>query len=514
MFSQGTGTTAMNRKRLPISMLVVLPVGIGLSLYAFTSKSPLAEEPPAPAVGVDLQTSVSPPPSPPQLQAEGSVPSTEATPFVVVTQRGDLREGVLVRVATGDSDCLNARQGPSTAEPNAFVNMCLPNGFEAMISSSPVEAEGRWWWHLAGGGYVAEEYIEYAGEMGGRVVAQSAGQPGLIAFLRDPGEVWVMRPDGSDQRQLRDESDAEDPYGPWLSDLRWSPDGTKLSYNMRVYREGASAQTNDFYVIALDGSDLVHLAGVAGGGWSPDGRSIGVVADVEADGMGGGWRGVPGVLDLETGAVAPVGVDLPWDLAWQQDAPQFNFDGTLLLLTYSYYDEAAAVTHRGTLITEMVGSQVRQFSPSEDTWHGAPTWSPVGNQVAYYVSKGNESGYEVVDAVGGTTLAYVPLPAPSEFRGGRCGGGSDMYRPAFSRDGATLHFPSMLGAGGTTGIWSFDLRSKQLRQTQSASPQRPASGPGDLVAFDDGGALFTANAAGGFGTLIAGGRSPVWSPDQ
>ena len=90
----------------------------------------------------------------------------------------------------------------------------------------------------------------------------------LIAFSSDT-VLYVMRPDGSDRRQITD-IEAEYPA--------WSPDGTKLAFmSIRL----PTSQTNpdyEVYVVGLDGTGLKRMTFWRGENglpaWSPDGRQI------------------------------------------------------------------------------------------------------------------------------------------------------------------------------------------------------------------------------------------------
>jgi Tol biopolymer transport system component len=95
-----------------------------------------------------------------------------------------------------------------------------------------------------------------------------------IAFLRAPigyDEIWLMSPDGSNQRQLTTPPSMDDEHAT-DSMPDWSPESDELLFT-RHYRG-----RTDIYVIRSDGTGLRRLTKQAGvhswPAWSPDGRRI------------------------------------------------------------------------------------------------------------------------------------------------------------------------------------------------------------------------------------------------
>jgi hypothetical protein len=54
------------------------------------------------------------------------------------------------------STCANVRDAPGL---NSRVVACLKNGTPVSVDSAPVYADGHIWWHLAGRGWMAHEYL-------------------------------------------------------------------------------------------------------------------------------------------------------------------------------------------------------------------------------------------------------------------------------------------------------------------------------------------------------------------
>ena len=94
-----------------------------------------------------------------------------------------------------------------------------------------------------------------------------------IAFVRDFKGIFVMNPDGSGQTQILDGASAG--FFSISSFANWSPDGQKLVFNGLVK---GSQDGSDIYVINADGTGLTRLttdpADDSCPAWSPDGKKI------------------------------------------------------------------------------------------------------------------------------------------------------------------------------------------------------------------------------------------------
>ena len=94
-----------------------------------------------------------------------------------------------------------------------------------------------------------------------------------IAFIRDFQGIFVMNPDGSGQRQILDGPPMG--FGSITSFPDWSPDGKKIAFNGTVK---SSSDGADVYVINADGTGLTRLttdpADDSSPAWSPDGTKI------------------------------------------------------------------------------------------------------------------------------------------------------------------------------------------------------------------------------------------------
>jgi hypothetical protein len=96
-----------------------------------------------------------------------------------------------------------------------------------------------------------------------------------IAYFSDAGgngDVWVMRPDGSDRRNLT--ADAPPPLNEYPT---WSPDGARIAFNS--YRDGQF----EIYVMNADGTGARNLSRHSARdewpSWSPDGGLVAFMSE-------------------------------------------------------------------------------------------------------------------------------------------------------------------------------------------------------------------------------------------
>jgi hypothetical protein len=410
-----------------------------------------------------------------------------------------------VRVNAGPGDCLNARNTPSISEQWSIVNICLPDGHEAMISGDAREGDGHWWWYLAGLGYVAEEYLQYVGEMDIRAntLAELSGH-GKVAFLRGY-DIWVMEADGSGQQLIVDnpEPDGPNDYLPWPEYLRWSPDGTKLAYVVARPDEVDSA---DLHIRSLvDGSEQV-LERTAGGEWSPDGAQMGIIREFKRIGMSmAEYQGVPAILDVATGAQLVLGSER----IEQHKPTSFNFDGSLFMVTMSDWNETTSASAVAMVFYDAEGIETSRITFGENEYYASPEWSPAANIVAAHATTDSEARYTLFDVSTGRLIGTAVVPVYSSKLGGRCGGG-DMWKTAWSADGTHVLYSFQWGDTGANGIWAWDIASGAQRLVVAANAGEPTAGPDGAVMFGAGGHIFVGTTAGGLPRIMTDGSSPVW----
>ena len=508
----------MEARRAPIGVLLIVPVVVGLGLYAFTAQEPVVDPSATPEVSVTATPEASPTIDFVATSASENATAVASypTPTPGISQRGDFYTGAWVRVTTGDGDCLNARLAPSTTQEYASVSLCLPEGYEGLIVSDAQEADGRWWWQLAGTGWVAEEYLRYVRDADVRaaMAPQYAALGGHIAFVRESGAIWTMRPDGGEQRELVPPHSDSNGYQIWPSELSWSPDGSLLSYNISNWGSTDEPPSMALHVVDLAGNDRV-VARAAGRNWSPDSARIGVIVDPAPQQMGGGWQGLPAFVDVASGEIAYYGEPSAWEGAWFRDPPAYNYDGSLVMFEYNRsFDDG---TYESAIfIGDGAGNEVARIEAPEGTWDASPIWSPTDNRMGFFHSTSSEvptSEFVVYDFATATHTARASMPETSPSAGGKCGGG-DMWRAAWSRDGRHLLYGLDNRTTGNNGLWSLDAATGETRIAPAQDAFNVSAGPNGSAAFGAAGYIFIADIGGGFPTLITDGHSPVWSSGQ
>jgi TolB protein len=260
-----------------------------------------------------------------------------------------------------------------------------------------------------------------------------------IAFLSDRGgnglEIYLMNPDGSNQRPLRVAADGGPISG---ANIEWSPDGKRLKYETFGFDLG------DIYVIeavAPGGGDsivppqVINSSRPSGmndtdASWSPDGTML-VFRSVGCDGCG-----ISELYTMNADGTNRVQVT---NVAGFEAAPRWSPDGTRVA-----YD-ADRNGSRGIYVknADGTGAEVK-VSGGADTAGGA-VWSPNGSQLAFVESSGKVC---VVSPNGSGMTLLTDVPA----------NGSTLF---WSPDGARVGFHSMNGAAVDLFVANADGKSRK-----------------------------------------------------
>jgi TolB protein len=188
----------------------------------------------------------------------------------------------------------------------------------------------------------------------GRHIAFSSDRTGQL-------EIWVMNPDGSDQVQLTFD-DSRD-YGP-----TWSPDGKRIAF--RSDRDGNA----EIYSMRADGTDPRRLTNSPSSDntprWGPDGRIL-FVSD-----RGSGSKTSLWVMNSDGSNQHRF---TPSSFFWNESRPTWSPDGSHVIFQ-SDRDGPLGNTELYSVAAD--GSDLRRLTtyPGKDDW---PTWSPDGTEIAF-----------------------------------------------------------------------------------------------------------------------------------
>ena len=192
--------------------------------------------------------------------------------------------------------------------------------------------------------------------------ATPPGRNGLIAWTR-PGflkdsEIWAMNPDGSDKHRLTSNASND-------ADPAWSPDGSMLAF------ESVTGNAFNLYVINADGSGVRQLTHSTKHtdvqpAWSPDGTKI-AFSRQDMQGRGGIW-----VVAVDGSSL----VHLTGE-AHQNSHPNWSPDGSTIAF------ESDRTGGHDLWLMNADGSNQRPLLSTPDVQEENPNWSPDGSQIAF-----------------------------------------------------------------------------------------------------------------------------------
>jgi len=240
--------------------------------------------------------------------------------------------------------------------------------------------------------------------------ATPAGVNGRIVFMRldETGQwqTWVANPDLSSSQRI---TDASTNSSGWAV---WSPDGARLAFlSDRTDPDLADADYRaDIFTMRPDGSDVRQVTDGIGysstPAWSPDGGLIAFAADR------GSYPTQEGIFVIRPDGTGLRRVTTLRASSVYQESPRFSPDGSRLVFTEYRGGTEQKFFHRpgGNLVGEQSalfvvnvdGSQLRQITPW-GTRVGDADWSPDGTRLVFETVTehiGNTASVMLVDANG------------------------------------------------------------------------------------------------------------------
>lgn len=290
--------------------------------------------------------------------------------------------------------------------------------------------------------------------------AQAPSQVGTLVFVstRDGNdEIYVMRPDGSGQTRLTDNTIRD--YAPAWSPVPERVEGTNTATNARIAFASHRDGNTDIYSMHADGSNPIRLTTHAAvddsPAWSPDGTQIAFVSHRD---------GNPEIY------IMPVPPDMP----------TASGEGNA-----SIEDKVVRLTQNAVA-------------------DGSPSWSPDGTKIAFSSFRSENHDIYVMNLDGSEQMNLTMNP------------GRDLD-PAWSPDGTQIAFCSFRGRQFDIYVMYAD-GSEQTNMTPNAmSGMAPVWSPdGSRFAFhsfqNGKYSIYAMNTDGSGQTLLTGGEAFNWEP--
>ncbi len=232
------------------------------------------------------------------------------------------------------------------------------------------------------------------------------------------GEIYAMRPDGSEERRLTANSVFD-------TDPDWSPDGERIAFvSAPDSIPGTPTRRPDIFVMNEDGSEVRRVFQSSSAAWhprwSPDGRRI---AFENYDPAAPGFRVY--VMDADGSNVRQIP-----SAAGENFSPEWSPDGTRIL----FLSNRAPRGWWTMYVVNADGTGERQLSDESVCFYNIfyIRWSPDGSRIAYTCQSEGGDIYTVrADGTDRRLLIEHPPGTPSQDFG-----------PVWSPDGSQVAFTS------------------------------------------------------------------------
>jgi Tol biopolymer transport system component len=236
-----------------------------------------------------------------------------------------------------------------------------------------------------------------------------------IAFVHAIGlshSVWLMRPDGSEQRELVN-------VGAMVERLTWSPDSTRLLYDVQnappTHVEVVDVRTGVRRSLTPPGQADFYAT------WSPDGREIAMTSNPFAS------TSHIDVVDAADGSRRTVSAVPGTDPAWSPDSREIAFAG---IRSFPEYADRYGPPQRldlyvvradGTGLRRLTGPLDDDLGREPGAFH--PSWWPDGSRIFFHSGEGVSAPTSVfeVNADGSCEQRFGPTDVPLIFPAWRPG---------------------------------------------------------------------------------------------
>ena len=279
-----------------------------------------------------------------------------------------------------------------------------------------------------------------------------------FASFRNNYDIWIMDADGSNKRNLT-RSSSYDMYP------AWSPDGSKIAFgtDRGIPHVGGDYVQQEIYVMNADGTNVRNSTGsrsVADGfpAWAPNGELTWIRGNDPAH------PPMLWAMQADGSARKSLGIAAQFP-AWQpaSDCDRVEAGGALAFSRLGRDDHF-------DIYVQMPGTDARNLtdSPADDTF---PSWAPDGEKLLYISGQAPGHGHLIVSDPLGTNRRDITPSSVQEVRSA-----------SWSPDGTRIAF-SVFDSGGA--IYLVDADGTNLRRlaTTSASDSPTWSPDGRSIAY-------------------------------